>query len=490
MSDSETENTAKDLIAEEATVKKKMKRRLALSSLRNPTWEELHSNYTKNELQKYCSQLNLGGIWTTKEKLVDKLIAHYNSLPSSSRPSTFDTSQNGGNEDSSMAELYERFERFIRETNDNFYVVNNNLAEKEKEINDLKTKLFLAEEKIESLEEALRIRNGEQENDATSSERKTLLIGDSCLQEVRQSDLQDNVIVRTLPETNMTLLKSWITEKLNYSLQECIIYCGTQDLLDEETTLEEILDALGTIVADLKRKYEDVSVKVCELVPSLKSEELIEKTDLYNNKLSNWCNDNGVVFIKTDKHFKLGTGDVDLNCYGSHENFNYDTLSRIGATRLLDAISSVCQSNFLCGNWRDIKQKSVGTNNSKIKSSTLNEVRSSKYVPDFNKRVRRRPNYQSESHQFTSKLSNNRGPVSLRGNWSSHNYSRVNRSQVDSNVYYSQRNNNVMNGSRGGCFNCGEFNHRQSNCRYDHKVKCNTCQEYGHKSRLCRYNYH
>ena len=38
-----------------------------------------------------------------------------------------------------------------------------------------------------------------------------------------------------------------------------------------------------------------------------------------------------------------------------------------------------------------------------------------------------------------------------------------------------------------GCFNCGKFNHRQSTCRFDHKLKCEICHSYGHKSRLCSY---
>ena len=38
---------------------------------------------------------------------------------------------------------------------------------------------------------------------------------------------------------------------------------------------------------------------------------------------------------------------------------------------------------------------------------------------------------------------------------------------------------------RRGCYNCGEFNHRQSMCRFDHRVKCSVCHAFGHKSRLC-----
>ena len=124
-----------------------------------------------------------------------------------------------------MTELPERLNKFMKEMNDNFYIVNNSLAEKEKEINELKIKLFLAEEKIKFLEEELCYIKGDQQVDnATLPEKKILLIGDSCLQEIKGDDLHNSVIVRTLPEANMILLKAWITEKLNHSLKECIIY--------------------------------------------------------------------------------------------------------------------------------------------------------------------------------------------------------------------------------------------------------------------------
>ncbi|KAG0721815.1 hypothetical protein GWK47_045671 [Chionoecetes opilio] len=40
-------------------------------------------------------------------------------------------------------------------------------------------------------------------------------------------------------------------------------------------------------------------------------------------------------------------------------------------------------------------------------------------------------------------------------------------------------------GRKACCYNCGEFNHQQLNCRFDHKVKCGSCQRLGHKSKLC-----
>ena len=40
---------------------------------------------------------------------------------------------------------------------------------------------------------------------------------------------------------------------------------------------------------------------------------------------------------------------------------------------------------------------------------------------------------------------------------------------------------------RRGCYNCGEFNHHQSNCRYDHQIRCGNCYNLGHKYKSCNY---
>ena len=40
---------------------------------------------------------------------------------------------------------------------------------------------------------------------------------------------------------------------------------------------------------------------------------------------------------------------------------------------------------------------------------------------------------------------------------------------------------------RGACFRCGETNHSQKNCRFDHKVRCTACYRLGHKSKLCNH---
>lgn len=43
---------------------------------------------------------------------------------------------------------------------------------------------------------------------------------------------------------------------------------------------------------------------------------------------------------------------------------------------------------------------------------------------------------------------------------------------------------------RRGCYNCGEENHHQASCKFDHRLQCHCCNKLGHKQRMCTsYNY-
>lgn len=63
----------------------------------------------------------------------------------------------------------------------------------------------------------------------------------------------------------------------------------------------------------------------------------------------------------------------------------------------------------------------------------------------------------------------------------------INHTQYGQRSYSNSYNSELYNRKKIGCFNCGEFNHVQTNCRFDHKVLCTICQRVGHKSRLCGY---
>ena len=95
-----------------------------LSSLSNPTWEFLHENFTKGDLQKHCRQLGLAGIWTTKEKLIDKIIEHSRSgVATVSLPPPQNSPESTESETPSPKQLLQRMETFMNEINGKFEVL-------------------------------------------------------------------------------------------------------------------------------------------------------------------------------------------------------------------------------------------------------------------------------------------------------------------------------------------------------------------------------
>ena len=104
-----------------------MRDKTPLSYLTNPTQQQL-SRYTKSELQKHCDQLGIGGIWTIKDKLIDKLIIYYRGNEDAQITPDENHERENERENTSTAELFDRFQNFVRETKDNFLVVNNSLV--------------------------------------------------------------------------------------------------------------------------------------------------------------------------------------------------------------------------------------------------------------------------------------------------------------------------------------------------------------------------
>ena len=41
------------------------------------------------------------------------------------------------------------------------------------------------------------------------------------------------------------------------------------------------------------------------------------------------------------------------------------------------------------------------------------------------------------------------------------------------------------NTTYGGCFNCGERNHKRAHCMYTQKLQCRACGQLGHKAKHC-----
>ena len=107
-----------------------------------------------------------------------------------------------------------------------------------------------------------------------------VLIGDENLSVVRLSDLSGDCSVKTLSETKMDLARCWVQEKLDWAPSKCIIYCGKNDIIENDN-LSIILDDFGALVAELKSKNENIELFVCELAPDM-NEDVNRKIDSYS----------------------------------------------------------------------------------------------------------------------------------------------------------------------------------------------------------------
>ena len=469
-------------------------------SLGNPTREYLQG-VTKCELQKHCRMLGLGSVWVPKDKLIDMIMEYTESTTS------VGATQHANMDEISVSEL-RKFKDFVNETNARFDSINSNLLEKDKEIDELKNRVLVAEGRIQTLLSKIELCEAAHCNmndiQPTRDDR-ILLLGDACLTQVKSSDLDERCMVRTVPGANMDLMKSWVTDKLDYSLKECIVYCGAQDVLESNSRIEKILDDLGDLITELRNKNEDITVRVCELVPNLMSNEAQAKTEAFNLKLTDWCAKNGISLISTELYFRLGMGDADANCYvaSDDEGTLSSDLTRTGAIRLLEAIANKCENKILCAQWKQVKQNA-------IRNKYDNNLR--KDIPS-NRNVGRpwvRDQSSEDTNVVTVNYGRNHSKSNVRFNETDHHYHSNDRYQHvhefgesrwrgggrrRSDAHFSP---GLQRGSsntyhdrdrqpRAGCFNCGEFNHQHNKCRFDHKLRCGNCKSFGHKSKLCHF---
>ena len=274
-----------------------------LPSLENPTRDFLLRNFTVSELRKQCRHLGLPKVWVKKEELVEMILRSTQSSPNERAADTQESDQQTMN----------LLRSICQELDD----IKGNMAKKDSEIEELNEMLKKVHvtinrlnDRITTLEDQIGHQNADTE---MPTEEKTLLLGDGNLNEVRVSDLNEHCSVKSIKDINMDLLKCWVNERLDIIPTKCIIYCGLNDLIENENT-SSVLDDLGSLITELKNKNEEIDLYVCELAPSF-NENIDDKITNFNEKLNQWSQVNGIKVIKTNLNFKLGTGETDEMCY-------------------------------------------------------------------------------------------------------------------------------------------------------------------------------
>ena len=502
--------------------------------LQNPSKEFLQENFTKPQLQKQCQLLGLRNIWVRKNELID-MIADYYSEQEGVR--TLDEPQNPQQGDATNDTMNVE----ITAINRKLEQLERRLESKDNEIVELKNRLIEAEDQVRNMHAILQTLQRDNMNDQQcQTDKKTLIIGDSTLDRVRASDLDEACVIRTIHEANFSLIKSWLANQLTHPLRECIIYCGLQDLMEKNMKIENILDTLGCIVSELKSKNDEIKVSVCELIPHAENPEIKERVEHFNVKLVEWCTENSISVIKTELSFRLGTGDIDINCFDDDEAET--TLSRIGIIRLLKAIDKMRENKITSEKFRNTKrteiknvsERSMNTRNTVTKSDnernrnysqkprTIYKNSITSKGKDWNTHKgpnqqtnispRRDQQYRTTHYSGTTKQPEGRYGTPGRGiprqrqfgnstglpGWGkSRHHPPYPHPTPNPHPYpysdgYGDKDETDLAQSRrvGGCYNCGEFNHRQNLCRFDHRIKCGSCARLGHKSKACKSNWY
>ena len=282
-------------------------------SLSNPTHEYLNEHFKKTELQKICMAMGITKVWTNKNELISKILEkHRSSVCASSAASANEDHGDLSNQQppDDLSSEVSNIKEELRTKTKQIEELNELLKAANVTINKLSDRITAMEEKMEHQDfqnQGESERNQEEEN-------QTLLLGDTNLLHVKASDLGRRCFVRTIKGGNCDLISSWVAEKLNWKPSNCVLVCGTHDLLEGDTP-GNILDSLGSLIAQLKQVNENMVIYICQIGPTLRTNEFEETIVYFNEQLEEWCTKNGVILVKTFLTFKLGTGEVDEICY-------------------------------------------------------------------------------------------------------------------------------------------------------------------------------
>ena len=494
------------------------------------TWEYWYTKHNKLQLQQKCRELGLTKVWQTKDKLVDMIVAKQEHLNNQNQRQEQEQEQQDqmqhhsiNSHEGNLSLLDENDQPTIQYALRNIKHLQQEVKIRNREIGELNEMLKKAHitinklsDRISTLEEKsirmdgdigeIRAMQLQQENasDYIQNEvpKGTLILGDSNLSKVQQKDLGEDMVIRTLKNANIDLIGCWVEENLTWTPASCILYCGMQDIVSGEYAVS-ILDSLGALIASLKQRNERMQISVCQVAPTPLN-SFSEHIDMYNNKLIEWGDVNAVSVIKCELPFRLGTGEIDDFCFDMKDNVSDVCLNRFGVIRLLSTIASQCSYFSLCNNWNEVKlgqrkksyaeEKTIFNYNSRSKDTEHQNPRSQKSFNNVNRYVSSHTHPRNSEFRQGQRWVGNRGtplhhldrapPYFTDKRTSAHPREFESRSGYDDmhNDYYRRDTS-----KRTGCYRCGEFNHHQSNCRFDHKVRCNNCHAYGHKNKLCSY---
>jgi hypothetical protein len=335
-------------------------------------------------------------------------------------------------------------------------------------IQDLESKISEQKDsnKLESLTRAKTPNAAKQLEHDTKPENRTLLIGDSMIQDVNSKGLS-SVKVTCIRGGKVSAIKKELQNTKVEAFEAIVIHVGTNDCSGTDEIMEQGASEYETLIEDINKRAPNSVKVVSSVIP--RGDQHQKRVAAFNAKIRTTAENTGCLFVDHDTNFKLKDDTVDPNMLKGKLH-----LTRNGTSRFLKNINA---------NHEILKAKptSVPTKNSNDNSndSRHHEAQRNGYTHTWTPVQRR--NQQNTSRNYH-----------VRGNDSRHHEAQKNgntrtwtpvqrRNQQNTSRNYHVRGTN----SQPRCFYCYESNHMKDNCRHKKPATCYSCGLNGHKARLC-----
>ena len=147
--------------------------------------------------------------------------------------------------------------------------------------------------------------------------QSTLLVGDSLLKDIKNSDLKHNTTVRSFPRATTGTLKSKISA---YNIEKCktvIVHVGSNDA-DNGKDLDDFYDDYSSLLDSLA--HEDRRIIVSGLLPRKGA-----NIKPYNEQLKSLCEENDIEFYNNFDSFLFASGELPKTYFKRdkiHLNYN------------------------------------------------------------------------------------------------------------------------------------------------------------------------
>ena len=384
----------------------------------------------------------------------------------------------------SFSELSLKQER-LDEENDSLRNLNRQFAQEirdqRNEFNDLKAEL---NDLKDSINNPLN-RQIESENDIDSNEItqvKTLLIGDSIIRDINESDFPDTVSVK-LPGRTIKDIDEYLKTVNMSPYKNLIIHAGTNNLSQGTGSTESILEEMEKLVTNIQIKAPQCSIFISGLCPRPDRHEFAQIQTLVrtNLHLQDLARKLDCKFIDNDTAFRFMNGDIDVNSFIDHVHLSPDGTRKLTAN-ILAAVFDIKEHVAPCA---VITQRQNALPISKVlelypyhpKHPDDPQQSSASRSSHYRRRSSPEHDRTQDNHQ---QLPSSRPSYPVR-----RGLSRLDQSSRQKRQYSSLNTdkNKRWTPSRDGCEFCGEHNHRRSNCRYRGPLTCYKCGQMGHKAR-------